>query len=51
MNTKKFLSLFLAALMLCSVLTSFSVIAVSADQTTAEPTEDETRPSCPTRSI
>ena len=42
MNKKKFLSLFLAALMLCSVLTSFSVIAVSAEETTTAPSEEET---------
>ena len=41
MNIKKFLSLFLAALMLCGVLTSFSVIAVSAEETTTAPAEEE----------
>ncbi len=37
MNFKKFLSLFLAALMLCSVLATFSVVSVSADEAVTEP--------------
>ncbi len=46
MNFKRFLSLFLAVLMLCSALTGLSVITVSAEETTTEAStgdEEETR--------
>ena len=41
-NFKKLISLFLAVLMLCSVLTSLSVITVSAEEVTEAPAEGET---------
>lgn len=41
MNFKKLISLFLAVLMLCSVLTSYSVIIASAEDASEETTDEE----------